>query len=131
MCETMGQYGHLRVLRAGERAEEGGQHTSLISSFYALCLARPQSGQDAGEEGREDESDARCPPREPLQALARDDVPTRQEHGRVLRRALLLRNRARKDRVEPVGERERDLDLRTREREEGRREGQHWTTVVY
>ncbi len=55
---------------------------------------------------------SRRSPREPHQALARNDVPAREQHGRVLRRRLFLRDGARKDRVVAVRQRERDLDLR-------------------
>lgn len=92
---TTGQYGHLRVLRCEIR---GG---------VSEAVHHPRRSYKREREG----GNSRRPPREPHEALARNDVPAREQHGRVLRRRLFLRDGARKDRVVPVRQRERDLDL--------------------
>lgn len=68
--------------------------------------------------------DLRRSPREAHEALARDDMPAREQHRRVLRRRLLLRDGARKDRMVAVRQRERDLNLgKDAEKEEEARQG--------
>lgn len=79
---------HHRTVRALERSVGScSKRDSVLSS----------SSERKGSRSPKRKQDSRCTPRQSQQTLFRNAMAAREEHGRVCRRRLFFRNRARED----------------------------------